>query len=287
MITAQSPPRDVRISSADGTVLRGWYWTRAEPRGVLVIAHGFGEHGACYRHVAEVLGPALEYEIVSVDQRGHGRSAGRRGVVRSYGELVADVRASVDWSARQRPGLPCFLLGHSNGGLLAMLLVLDTDRAGSATDLAGLILSNPSLQIVTPISPLKLALGRFLLHAAPWLTLPGKLDPALLTSDPAMRREHDTDPLRHSRISPPFFFGMDGAGLRARQQASAITRPVLMLLGGADPVIDPAASTRAFEDLGSRDKTLKLYPEMLHEPLNERGREQVFADIEEWLGQRG
>src|SRR5262245_45276994 len=124
MITAQSPPRDVRIASADGTMLRGWYWARPEPRGVLVIAHGYGEHGGCYRHVAEALGPALEYEVVSVDQRGHGRSAGRRGVVRSYGDLVADVRAAVDWSVRQRPGLPCFLLGHSNGGLLAMLLAL-------------------------------------------------------------------------------------------------------------------------------------------------------------------
>jgi alpha-beta hydrolase superfamily lysophospholipase len=277
------------MSSADGTVLRGWYWTRAEPRGVLVIVHGFGEHGGCYRQVAEALGPALEYEIVSVDQRGHGRSAGRRGVVRNYDELLADVRASVDWAAGQRPGLPCFLLGHSNGGLLAMRLVLDADRAGSArgADLAGLILSNPALQVVTPISPLKLAVGRFLLHAAPWFTLPGKLDPVLLTSDPAMQREHQTDPLRHSRISPPLFFGMDDAGPRARQQAGAITQPVLMLLGGSDPVIDPTTSTLAFEDLGSRDKTLKLYPEMLHEPLNERGREQVFADIEEWLGKRG
>ena len=35
-----------------------------------------------------------------------------------------------------------------------------------------------------------------------------------------------------------------------------------------------------FERLGSPDKTLALYPGMLHEPLNELGREQVFGDIE-------
>jgi len=286
MITAQSPPRDVLIPSADGTVLRGWYWTRPEPRGVLVIAHGFGEHGGCYRHVAEVLGPALDLDILAPDQRGHGRSAGRRGIVRRYGELLADVRAALDWTARDQPPLPRFLLGHSNGGLLAMVLMLDSDQAGMSADLAGVIVSNPSLQIVTPIPTLKRALGRFLLHAAPWVTLPGKLDPALLTRDPAMQREHQVDPLRHSRISPPLFFGMDEAGPRVIRDAGAITRPILMLLGGSDPVIDPAASTRAFERLGSADKTLKVYPEMLHEPLNELGREQVFADVEGWLRPR-
>jgi hypothetical protein len=41
-----------------------------------------------------------------------------------------------------------------------------------------------------------------------------------------------------------------------------------------------------FDRLGSVDKTLLLYPPMRHEPLNELGREQVFADIEAWLRPR-
>jgi len=58
------------------------------------------------------------------------------------------------------------------------------------------------------------------------------------------------------------------------------------LLGGADPVIDHQASVAAFERLGSSDKTLRVYPPMLHEPLNEVGREEVFADVESWLRPR-
>src|SRR4051812_13241173 len=198
MITAQSPPRDVTIPSADGTMLRGWQWTRPNPRGVIVIAHGFGEHGGAYRHVAERLGPALDLDFVAPDQRGHGRSPGRRGVIRRYDDLIADVRAALDWAARERPGLPRFLLGHSNGGLLSMRLALETDQGLNGAPV-GLILSNPSLQIVTPIPPAKLAFGRCLLYLAPALTLTGKLAPSLMTSDPAMQREHETDPLRHSR----------------------------------------------------------------------------------------
>jgi alpha-beta hydrolase superfamily lysophospholipase len=59
-----------------------------------------------------------------------------------------------------------------------------------------------------------------------------------------------------------------------------------MLLGAADPVVDPEVSRRAFENLGTPDKTLMIYPKMRHEPLNELGRDQVFADIAAWLDPR-
>jgi alpha-beta hydrolase superfamily lysophospholipase len=288
MITVQSPPQDVAIISGNGKPLRGWYWTRPAPRGVLVIAHGFGEHGACYRHVAEALAPALELEVLAADQRGHGRSPGRRGVVRRYEDLLLDVDAAFALARRQRPGLPVFLLGHSNGGLLALLLALRGAAGGTGGDgvPAGLILSNPALRIVAPVSPLKLMIGRFLLHCAPGVTLSGKLDPALMTRDPEMQREHETDPLRHSRMSSPLFFGMTDSGALAASNAAALLVPVLMLLGGSDPVIDAATSRAVFERLGSTDKTLRIYPSMLHEPLNEIDREQVFADIEAWLKPR-
>src|SRR3954453_14792872 len=122
MMTTQAPAaRDVLIPAADGLTLRGWHWARHSPRGVLVIAHGFGEHGGCYRHVAEALGPALELDVLAFDQRGHGRSPGRRGVVRHFDHLVADVRAGVAWASERFPVLPRFLLGHSNGGVLSLI----------------------------------------------------------------------------------------------------------------------------------------------------------------------
>src|SRR5579883_1505703 len=116
MLTTQTIPRDVTITSLDGTPLKAWYWSRPGPRALLVIAHGFGEHGGCYRHVAEVLGPALEIDILAPDFRGHGRSPGPRGVVRSYDDLVADLDAALKWAEAHRPGLPQYVLGHSTGG---------------------------------------------------------------------------------------------------------------------------------------------------------------------------
>lgn len=281
MMTTRLTPRDVVIHSADGMPLRGWHWTRPNPRGVLIVAHGFGEHGGCYRHVAEALGPALDIDLVALDFRGHGRSPGRRGVVSRYDDLVADLRAAIAWSGRVRPGLPRYLLGHSHGGLLALRLALE-DTSG----LAGLIGSNPALRLATRVPGHKLRVGRLLRRFAPSVTLGAKLDAEALTRDPAMQRAHQTDPLRHSRISAPLFFGMVEGGPIIAQRAGEIQVPLLLVLGGSDPVVDPEESRLIFERLGSTDKTLMIFPRMLHEPLNEVGREQVFADITAWLDPR-
>jgi alpha-beta hydrolase superfamily lysophospholipase len=107
-----------------------------------------------------------------------------------------------------------------------------------------------------------------------------------MTRDPAMQEAHHTDPLRHSRISAPLYFGMADGGAVVLDRAESVRPPVLMLLGGSDPVIDPETTRRFFERLASPDKTLHLYPGMLHEPFNELGRENVFADLQSWLERR-
>jgi alpha-beta hydrolase superfamily lysophospholipase len=75
-----------------------------------------------------------------------------------------------------------------------------------------------------------------------------------------------------------------GEMLMAR--AGEIRIPILMLVGGQDPVINPESNREFYDRLGAEDKTLLLYPRMLHEPLNELGREQVFDDLSRWLERR-
>jgi alpha-beta hydrolase superfamily lysophospholipase len=280
MSTVDSPARPVVIPTADGLRLHATCWPQPEPRGVVVIAHGFGEHGGCYAHVAAALGQGVGVDVVAVDLRGHGRSPGRRGVVRAYDDLVADLLAVHDWAGRERPGLPRFILGHSNGGQLALRAALD--RAGGPGP-DGLILSNPSLRLSFPVPRHKVALGRLLLRFAPGVTLPAPIEPEKLSRDPAMLPFYTDDPLRHERMSAPFFFGMIEGGERLLARVASITIPVLMIVGGNDPVVDPAACRLAFDRLGSVDKTLLLYPHMLHEPFNDLGRAGVLADLVAWL----
>jgi alpha-beta hydrolase superfamily lysophospholipase len=279
--TAAGAARDIEVGAVGGLMLRGRWWRRAEPRGAIVIAHGFGEHGGTYCYVAESLGRMLDADIIAVDLRGHGRSPGRRGVVRRYEDLTDDLACVLDWAARTRPDVPRFLLGHSNGGQVALRVALDRQGAFDS-----LIISNPALRIAVPIPPHKLKLGRFLLRYAPWVTLRSELQVDRLTRDPEIQRAHLADRLRHSRMSAPLFFGMVEGGEMLMARAGEIHTPIVMLIGGQDPVVDPAAARELYDRLGSEDKTLLLYPKMLHEPLNELGREQVLDDLGRWIEPR-
>jgi acylglycerol lipase len=276
------PPREVTIVSADGTALAGSFWRRPSPRGVLVISHGLGEHAGCYQHVVEALWPRLEVEILAFDYRGHGRSPGRRGLVARYDDLVADLQSALAWVANERPGLPRFVLGHSNGALV----LIRASLAGLMVDLAGQVLSNPALRLARPVPWYKRLAASVLPIVAPGVTLETGLASDEMTRDPEMLAQRDADPLRHSRISAPLFFGMARDGPLIAQRASEIRTPTLLVLSEADRVIDGRESRAFFERLASPDKTLRIYPGMLHEPLNDLGRAQVIADIADWITTR-
>ena len=64
--TAAGAARDIEVGAAGGLMLRGRWWRRVEPRGAIVIAHGFGEHGGTYCDVAESLGRMLDVDIIAV-----------------------------------------------------------------------------------------------------------------------------------------------------------------------------------------------------------------------------
>jgi alpha-beta hydrolase superfamily lysophospholipase len=247
----------------------------------VIVAHGFGEHGGTYAHVARTVGGAVAADFLALDFRGHGRSPGRRGVVRRYEDLVSDLRSVVAWARKNRPDLPVFVMGHSNGGQVVLRFALEPRE-----DIRGLIASNPSIRVAMPVPPGKLKLGKLLLSVAPWFTLRADAPSTWMTRDPAMQDMYRMDSLRHNRISAPLFFGMVEGGQMLLDRAGEIRLPTLLIVGGQDPVINPVANREFFERLGSDDKTLHLYPRMLHEPFNELGREAVFDDLSRWLEQR-
>ena len=98
-----------------------------------------------------------------------------------------------------------------------------------------------------------------------------------------MQEMYRSDGLRHNRISAPLFFGMVEGGEMLLRARGEIRMPVLLLVGGEDPIICPRSTREFYDRLASEDKTLLLYPRMLHEPFNELGREQVFDDLAGWL----
>ena len=108
-----------------------------EPRALVVIVHGAGEHSDRYVHVADRL-CADGYAVYALDHRGHGRSEGPRALIDRLDNAVADLDQLVVQASAEHPAAPVYMLGHSMGGTVAVrYAVLHGEQ------LAGLILSGP------------------------------------------------------------------------------------------------------------------------------------------------
>jgi alpha-beta hydrolase superfamily lysophospholipase len=246
----------------------------------VLFVHGLGEHSGRYDRLAAWFNQR-GYAVRGYDQRGHGRSPGRRGALRHRDDLLADLAAvyhDYAHAAAQRP----LLLGHSMGGLVAARAVLDGALAPPA-----LVLSSPALRSWESPQMIRLAsvLGRLL----PSLPLRSGLDASRLSHDPGVVAGYRGDPLRHGWITPRLadFIFREGAACIA--DAAELAVPTLLLVAESDELVDPAGS-RAFAKAAAPggQLTTRFFASLYHELFNETepGRGQVLMQLGDWLGRQ-
>ncbi len=265
--------------AADGLMLFTRTWLPdSTPRGVLAMSHGGGEHSGRYTWVGEALSGA-GYALHMADLRGHGKSQGKRGHVMSWAEHRADFDAILQGARAAAPGAPLFIAGHSLGGLLAASAALDVPE-GSA---AGVILSSPFFQTEWEPGALKLALARLLSNVTPRLTLASGITADMVSRTPEVIAAYSQDPLVHDRVSVRAAQSILGAQQQTLAQAERLRVPLLLLLGTGDRLATPAAGRAFYGGVSSTDKELRIYDGLYHELLNEPERNDVLADIIQWL----
>ncbi|MGH3567271.1 MAG: lysophospholipase [Pseudonocardia sp.] len=249
------------------------------PSGVLVICHGLGEHSGRYLNVVDALVPG-GWAVYALDQRGHGRSGGRRVHIDRYDALLADLDTFRLLVVARHAGLPVFLLGHSMGGQIALAYALDHQD-----DLRGLVLSAPALASKA-VPKAAVPVLRALARVAPTLR-PAGIDVSLLSKDPAVVAAYRADPLvHHGRptlgLGAVLFEQMELLPERAR----VLRLPLLLMQGTVDGVTDPAGTRLLESTSGSPDQTVHWYEGLWHEIFNEPERGRPLADLREWLDAR-
>lgn len=245
----------------------------------ILLTHGMGEHSARYFHVAECLANK-GYRLCTYDLRGHGRSKGRRGHIHHYGELLDDLdRVLAHY--RGLNGGPLFLYGHSLGGQITLSYLLQRKP-----DVAGAIITSPWLELSFQPPRWKVMLAEILVNLWPTFTQTGPNNPSLLSRDLDFLAAMPLEELTHHKVSARMFGEITLAARTVLESSAGFDYPLLLVHGAKDPLTSAAATTRFFDVAASSDKTLKIYPEMLHETHNEIGRETVLAEIVQWLDQR-
>jgi len=282
------PSSTFSYPSTDGTQITAYRWDPAgEPRAVIQLTHGMGEHARRYDHVARALNDA-GFAVYAQDHRGHGASADPDALgdlgQGSWPALVDDIGLLSARIRAEHPGLPLILLGHSMGSWAVQQYLLD-----QSADVDGAVLTGTAaIDVLEPALDLDQPLDLTMLNAA---FQPARTDFDWLSRDEAMVDAYVADPYTG--------FGIDAAstklmfaGARRLADPAQVARmrpdlPVYIAVGEADPLNAGLALLTPLTDryaaAGLTDVTVRVYPGARHEILNETNRDEVIGDLITWL----
>ena len=249
------------------------------PKLVVGLLHGYADHAARYSRVMD-LWAGKGILSVAIDMRGHGRATGLRGYCARFDEFLDDAAELARLVQDRAHGAPSFLFGHSFGGLVAAMSVIESPRSWR-----GVVLSGPYFGLAMPVAPVKLAAGKIASRLIPKLSLPTGIKGSDLTHDAARGKEYEDDPLVFKNARARWFTETQAAQERAFSRAGALTMPLYVLFGSEDPIAKMSAAKRFFDFTGSSDKTWDERAGLRHETLNERPEEAdaVATSIADWM----
>lgn len=298
--------------STDGkTQLHGMRW---EPEGgsiraVLQICHGVAEHIARYDAFARYLN-GLGIAVVGHDHLGHGLSLPEGGTPVYFGAgntwntVVDDIYVLHQRIRLWYPDVPLCIMGHSMGsfltrtylirypGTVKAAIIMGTGWQPKAVIAGGMAVAKTVGAVVgengTSDLVTNLAFGAY-----NKLFAPNRTSCDWLSADEGNVDAYMADPLCGADATVGLFRQML-SGIRFNQKLSNLRQmdpriPVLFVAGEKDPVGDCGNGVRRtyqeFRRAGVQDCTLKLYPGLRHEILNEKAQQQqqIFEDIGQWL----
>ncbi|MBL8156272.1 MAG: lysophospholipase [Anaerolineae bacterium] len=254
----------------------------SEPGAVVMLVHGLGEHIGRYHHVAAALVEAGWYAVYGLDHQGHGKSEGLRAYFPRFDDPVNDLKQYVDQIRGAHPRKPVFMYGHSLGSLITLTFALRFQ-----SDLAGLVISGTPLNVEQASPKALVAIGAALNAVLPKLAFVEPIDATALSSDTAVSSGYDADPLvYHGKVRVRMAYQIVQASRAIKAGLKRLTLPILIFHGEEDRICPPGGSTTLYEQVGSGDKTLKLYPGLRHETHNELEQDMVLANVVKWLNER-
>ena len=265
-------------STDDGLKIFAQAWIPdSEVKAVVGLIHGLGEHSSRYKELPIELTDS-GFALISYDQRGHGKSDGRRGHTPSYEALLNDIAKLISEIEKRFSGKKLFLYGHSMGGNL----VLNYALRNNSSNLSGIITTGPWLKLSRPLSPLMNVVALFLNKYFPTFRTFHGIKSTDLTYEKNKSINTEKDELLHPWISARTYISIQDAGEWALEHAPKFNIPLLILHGSSDRVTSLEES-RLFISRIKKNCTLKIVENLSHDIHNEPERGKIFSAIIDWL----
>jgi acylglycerol lipase len=274
---SNTPPRVDFYEASDGRRLAVRVWDTVDPpRARAVFLHGVTSHGGWYNRSCQHLAHAGA-EVHFLDRRGSGLNHEHPGDVDRWQTWLDDVAIYLE---RVGTEAPLALCGISWGGKLAAAVARQHPHL-----LNRLALICPGLY-----SPYEPGVIKRLALAAP---APARLQrrrvriplrrPALFTDTPSWREFIARDTLALHDIT--WRFAREDRRLTqfARQAASRLTMPLLLMLAGRDRIINNRRTIAFYNRSPSGQRKLIEYPEAGHTLEFETDPTSYINDLTEWI----
>ena len=284
-----------------------WLPEEGSPRAVVQLVHGISEYVGRYDHFARFLADH-GFAVCGEDHLGHGRTAAGDdsfGFVAGQGGwmlMAEDVRTLRQRMGEQYPGIPYIIMGHSMGSFLTRTYLCrwpgTIDGAilsGTGQETAPIVAAGKALASLiagikgaTARSPMvhSMALGAYNKQFAP-----NRTPSDWISRDEAVVDAYRADEYCAHMPSVGLYRDMLG-GLQYIASPQNLSRmdpdtPVYIFSGDRDPVGANGRTVKTvygyFEKQGTKDLSMKLYAGGRHEMLNELNKEEVYADVLNWL----
>ena len=303
MITLEKIP----FTSVAGQPLTLYLWqTDAPCRGVIQLVHGMAEHIARYDRLARAL-CAAGYTVAGHSHLGQGEDAredelGFFGRKDGWDHLVEDVHAAHEMLLKRFPDQRFAILGHSMGSFVTREYLLRYGGDLTAAVICGTgWFPGPLCSVARAAAALCGVFGGWQ-KPAPLVDrlmskdnnkafAPARTPFDWLSRDTAEVDKYMADPRRGflftARGYYDIFTGLKSLSRLHRLAALPGNLPVLFISGDADPIGTQGKGVNTvaqqFRDAGVRDVTVRLYPGARHELFNETNRDEITAELIDWL----
>ena len=262
-----------QLHAADGLPLQAYRWLPSNAHGAVILSHGWSEHAGRYHQFANWLA-SKGYEVHAIDHRGHGKSGGKRGHVRKWREYSRDLEQLRQTVSQAHQ----YLLGHSMGGMIALLHMLDYPARFKAA-----VLSGPAADLSYRIPPVKVWVSRALSAWLPTFTLASDVEAAMVCGNEDVVQSYANDLYTHGQVSVRWFVDYMRMIDRVKREASHIATPVGIWHGEGDSLVAPWVSEALFERLQAAPREREVVADALHEILFERNWESTAQRMLNWL----
>ncbi|WP_257351533.1 alpha/beta hydrolase [Pseudalkalibacillus decolorationis] len=269
--------KEAIIHSYDGVELYYQQDVPSDPKAIVVIVHGLGEHSGRYDYVVKALN-SYGYGVFRFDNRGHGKSGGARGYLDDYFKFVDDANFIVDNAKEQFPDVPIFMLGHSMGGFITASYGVKYPKK-----LNGQILSGPCIIELPIFEDLKTVD----VEKNPLSPIENGLSHLVCRSQKVVD-DYNNDPFNLKVFTLKLLTTVFHDGIQwLTSNVTNYHYPCLILHGEDDQIVPKNGSEYLYHNSPSNDKMLKVYPDLYHEILNEEiEKKEIMEEINSWIKKR-